>query len=139
LLGLFAGLGSGVAFAQGAHQHGHSGHDHGLEEGHTHGHDHGRAHGQTHRHQDHGHGHAKGGTAGELPQVEAEVRRVNTRANTLSVRHGDIPNLDMPPMTMTFQVNDPALLDGLEVGDPILVTVDRIDGAYTVMSVEAAP
>ena len=62
---------------------------------------------------------------------------MNTRANTLSVRHGDIPNLDMPPMTMTFQVKDPALLEGLEVGDTILVTVDRVDGAYTVMSVEA--
>ncbi len=123
LLALLAGTASSLAFAQGAHDHGHGGH--------------GDAHGHAH---DHGHGQGHGTAAmGELPRVEAEVRRVNTRANTLSVRHGDIPNLDMPPMTMTFQVNDPALLDGLEVGDPILVTVDRIDGAYTVMSVEAAP
>lgn len=135
LLILLAGLGSGVAIAQGAHQHGHSGHGPGTGEGHARMHDH--AH--THWHQDHGHAHTHGGIAGELPRVEAEVRRVNTRANTLSVRHGDIPNLDMPPMTMTFQVRDPALLEGLEVGDHILVTVDRIDGAYTVMSVEAAP
>lgn len=119
LLALLAGTASSLAFAQGAHDHGHGGH--GDAHDHAHDHDHGAA------------------AMGELPRVEAEVRRVNTRANTLSVRHGDIPNLDMPPMTMTFQVNDPALLEGLEVGDPILVTVDRIDGAYTVMSVEAAP
>ena len=155
LLGLLAGMASSVAFAQGAH-HGHAGHDHGHKhhhahahgEGHQHGkHGHGAGHGGGHHHGHSGHGDHNGGehnhesthgaaAGGDLPLVEAEVRRVNTRANTLSVRHGDIPNIDMPPMTMTFQVADPALLEGLSVGDNILVTVDRIDGAYTVMSVE---
>jgi len=75
----------------------------------------------------------------ELPQVEGEVRRVNTRANTLSLRHGDIPNLGMPPMTMVFQVGDASLLEGLQVGDRVLVTIDQIDGAYTVLSIQPAP
>jgi Cu(I)/Ag(I) efflux system periplasmic protein CusF len=71
--------------------------------------------------------------------VESEVRRINTRANTVSLRHGEIPNLDMPPMTMVFQVADPSLLEGLAVGDEVLVTFDQIDGAYTVLSVEPMP
>lgn len=118
---LLVGMGSSLAFAQGVHQHGDPGHGH----AHDHAHDRGHAHGAA--------------AGGGLPLVEAEVRRVNTRANTLSVRHGDIPNLDMPPMTMTFQVLDPALLEGLQAGDTILITVDRVDGAYTVMSVEPEP
>lgn len=73
---------------------------------------------------------------GELPKVVAEVRRVNTRASTLSLRHEEIPNLDMPPMTMVFQVSDPGLLEGVATGDRVWVTVDQIDGAYTVLSVE---
>lgn len=73
-----------------------------------------------------------------LPLVDAEVRRVDTRANKLSLRHQEIPNLDMPPMSMVFQVADPALLDGLKPGDRLRVTVDQIDGAYTVLSVERA-
>lgn len=109
LLGVMAGMSSSIAFAQGTH------------------------HGGGERDHEVAHAAAAGG---DLPLVEAEVRRVNTRANTLSVRHGDIPNLDMPPMTMTFRLADPELLEGLSVGDNILVTVDRIDGAYTVMSVE---
>jgi Cu/Ag efflux protein CusF len=121
LLALLGATGSSLAFAQGAHPHGSAGH--------------GDVHDNAH-----GEGQGQNPAAGsELPKVEAEVRRVNTRANTLSVRHGDIPNLDMPPMTMTFQVRDPALLEGLDVGDSILVTFDRVDGAYTVMSVEPAP
>lgn len=83
---------------------------------------------------------AQGSHAGsaqpDLPKVESEVRRINTRANTVSLRHGEIPNLDMPPMTMVFQVAEPSLLEGLAVGDEVLVTFGQIDGAYTVLSVE---
>jgi Cu(I)/Ag(I) efflux system periplasmic protein CusF len=73
---------------------------------------------------------------GQLPKVDAEVRRVDAGAGKVTLRHGEIPNLDMPPMTMVFQVGDPGLLEGIEVGDRLLVTVDQIDGAYTVLSVE---
>lgn len=77
-----------------------------------------------------------GSAHAELPRVEAEVRRINTRANTVSLRHGEIPNLDMPPMAMVFHVADPSLLDGLAVGDKVLATFGQIDGAYTVLSME---
>ncbi len=117
LLALLAGTASSLAFAQGTEHHGDGGHNHAHQQG-------------------HGHEVAAGD---ELPRVEAEVRRVNTRANTLSLRHGDIPNLDMPPMTMTFQVEDSAMLEGLSSGDDVLITVDQIDGAYTVLSIEPAP
>jgi len=105
--------------------------------GHEHAHDHGQAQSQTHGHS-HGDDHARNTASGELPTVEAEVRRVNTRANTVSLRHGPIPNLDMPPMTMTFKVSDPAQLEGLNTGDKVNVTIDQVDGEYTLMSMEPA-
>ena len=49
-------------------------------------------------------------TPPDLPPAEAEVRRVDTAANKISLKHGEIKNLDMPPMSMVFQVSDPALL-----------------------------
>lgn len=73
---------------------------------------------------------------GQLPKVDAEVRRVDAGAGKVTLRHAEIPNLGMPPMTMVFQVGDPGLLEGVEVGDRLLVTVDQIDGAYTVLSLE---
>lgn len=76
--------------------------------------------------------------AAELPLVDAEVRRVDTAQNKLALRHQHIPNLDMPPMSMVFQVADPALLNGLKAGDKLRVTIDEIDGAYTVLSVQPA-
>lgn len=73
-----------------------------------------------------------------LPTAEAEVRRVDTRANTVTLRHGDIKNLDMPPMTMVFQVQNPALLQQVKAGDKVRFTADKVGGNYTVISLERA-
>lgn len=78
-------------------------------------------------------------TAKVLPMATAEVRRVDAKAGKVTLKHGDIPNLDMPPMTMVFQVRDPAQLGGLKPGDQIRFSADKINGAYTVMELEAAP
>ena len=45
------------------------------------------------------------------PATEAEVRKVDKDAGKITLKHGEIRNLDMPPMSMVFQVKDKALLD----------------------------
>lgn len=69
---------------------------------------------------------------------DGEVRRVDKDANKLTIRHGPIPNLDMPPMTMVFQVKDPALLDTVTAGDKIKFSAEKIGGALTVTRIEMA-
>ena len=75
----------------------------------------------------------------DLPTADAEVRRVDTRANTVTLRHGEIKNLEMPPMTMVFQVKDPALLQQVQAGDKVRFTADKLGGNYTVLSLEPSP
>ena len=67
---------------------------------------------------------------------DGEVRRVDKEAKKLTIRHGPIQNLDMPPMTMVFQVQDPAVLDTVKPGDKIRFAADKIGGAYTVTKIE---
>jgi Cu/Ag efflux protein CusF len=38
-------------------------------------------------------------------------------AKKLTLRHGHIENFGMPPMTMVFQVKDPAMVGIVNVGD----------------------
>ncbi len=71
-----------------------------------------------------------------LPLVEGEVRKVNKEDSKISIKHGEIKNLDMPGMSMVFQVQDPALLDKVKAGDKVNFTVDKINGAFTVLSIE---
>ncbi|MES2249385.1 MAG: copper-binding protein [Pseudomonadota bacterium] len=73
-----------------------------------------------------------------LPSVDGEVRKIDTEANKITLRHGDIPNLDMTGMTMIFRVKDPALLAKVKAGDKVRFTVDKVDGALTVLSIDPA-
>ena len=68
--------------------------------------------------------------------AEGEVRRVDKDAKKLTIRHGPIANLDMPGMTMVFQVRDPAMLEQVKTGDKIRFSADKVDGAYTVTHIE---
>jgi Cu/Ag efflux protein CusF len=68
--------------------------------------------------------------------AEGEVRKVDKAAQKITLKHGPIKNLDMPGMTMVFQVQDAALLDQVKAGDQVRFTVDKINGAYVVLSIE---
>lgn len=77
--------------------------------------------------------------ASGLPMVDAEVRRVDAGAGKVTLKHGDIPNLEMPPMTMVFQVRDPALLEKAKAGDKVRFSAEQKEGAIVVTAIEPAP
>lgn len=81
---------------------------------------------------------APAASAAKSALSDAEVRKVDLDAKKITLRHGPIPNLDMPPMTMVFQVKDPALLQGLKTGDKVRFSAEKIGSAYTVTGIEAA-
>jgi Cu/Ag efflux protein CusF len=70
------------------------------------------------------------------PATEAEVRKVDKDAGKITLKHGEIKNLDMPPMSMVFQVKDKTLLDKVKAGDKVSFTADKIDGKYTVLTLD---
>jgi Cu/Ag efflux protein CusF len=51
--------------------------------------------------------------------TEGEVRKVDAANGKITLKHGEIANLDMPPMTMVFRVTDKALLDHVKAGDKV--------------------
>lgn len=70
--------------------------------------------------------------------TDGEVRKIDKGTKKITLKHGEIKNLDMPGMTMVFQVKDPAFLDKVKEGDKVRFTADKVGGAYTVTSIEAA-
>jgi len=68
--------------------------------------------------------------------AEAEVRKVDKDAAKITLRHGEIKNLDMPAMTMVFQVKDKAMLDQVKTGDKVRFAADKIAGAFTIIRLE---
>lgn len=58
---------------------------------------------------------------------EAQGKVVEIDSDMLILAHGPFKTLGMPGMTMGFPLADPALLDGLEVGDRVRVGVRETD------------
>lgn len=70
--------------------------------------------------------------------ADGEIRKVNKKARTVTIKHGPIPSIDMPPMTMVFQVKDAAMLKKLKAGDKVKFQAElRPGGKVTVTSIEA--
>lgn len=70
--------------------------------------------------------------------AEGEVRKVDKDAKKITIKHGPLQKLDMPAMTMVFQVKDPAMLEQVKAGDKIKFDAEKVGGAFTVTKIEPA-
>ena len=70
--------------------------------------------------------------------AEAEVRKVDKDAKKVTLKHGAIKNLDMPPMTMVFTAKDPAMLERVAVGDKVRFAVADEGGKMLVTDIQPA-
>lgn len=76
----------------------------------------------------------------QAPELtDGEVRKIDKDGGKLTLKHGAIKHLDMPGMTMVFQVNDKALLDKVKVGEKIRFQVASEQGRFVVTDIQAAP
>jgi len=73
-----------------------------------------------------------------VPLTDGEVRKVDRSQGKLTLRHGPLPNLDMPAMTMVFRVADPKMLEAVKEGDKVRFTAERLDGAIVVTTLQPA-
>lgn len=72
-------------------------------------------------------------------EAEGEITRLDKTQGRLTLRHGEIKSLEMPPMTMVFRVRDPKMLEPLSVGDKVRFSAEKIGGHYTVTVLVKAP
>lgn len=72
------------------------------------------------------------------PLTDAEVRKVDKEAAKITLKHDEIKNLDMPAMTMVFQVKDKGMLDKVKTGDKVRFAADKVGGAYVITRIETA-
>lgn len=71
--------------------------------------------------------------------ADGEVRKVDRDAQKITVRHGPLPDLDMPkPMTMVYRVKDPGMLEKVKAGDKIKFKAENINGTFTLTAIEPA-
>ena len=70
------------------------------------------------------------------PLSQGEVRKIDAGAQKITLRHGPIASIGMPPMTMVFEVQPASLLDGVEAGDKVRFQARQEGNRYIVTELQ---
>lgn len=82
-------------------------------------------------------GHASHGAAKAVSKMSSgTVKKLDPANDRITIAHGPLENLGMPPMTMVFKVQDKAMLSGVKPGDKIDFTAVDRDGTFIVTALE---
>ena len=67
--------------------------------------------------------------------VAGEVKKIDKPAGRITLKHAEIKLYDMPGMTGAYKVQDPSMLDSVQVGDHVQFSLDRVDSVYTITKI----
>lgn len=82
---------------------------------------------------------ASAASAVTTEMTAGEVRKIDLENKKITLRHGFIKAMNMPPMTMVFVVKEPTQLEKIKAGDKVQFLAEKIDGAFVVTAIEPAP
>lgn len=68
--------------------------------------------------------------------TDAEVRKVDAATGMLTLKHGALGNIGMPPMTMAYKAKDADMVKQVHAGDKVKVRVEDVNGTLTVVKLE---
>lgn len=71
--------------------------------------------------------------------AEGVVRKLDLDNRKITLKHGEIKNLQMPGMTMVFRLQETVNLDKLQAGDKVLFHVEKIDGTFVITDLQGSP
>jgi Cu/Ag efflux protein CusF len=71
--------------------------------------------------------------------ADGHVIKVDEAAGKITIKHGPLKQFEMEePMTMVYRAADPAMLKAVKAGDKVRFTADRVNGQFTVTTIEKA-
>jgi len=82
---------------------------------------------------------AKPAATAAAEPVDGEIRRIDKARGTVLLKHGEIKNLNMGAMTMSFKLKDPAMADQFKEGDKVKFTAEQKGEDLIVTSIRKAP
>ena len=81
---------------------------------------------------------AQSASAGEANSAltSGEIRKIDKETGKITIKHNEIKHLDMPAMTMVFQVKDKTMLDKVKVNEKIQFKANTENGKITVTEIQ---
>ncbi|MET1535859.1 copper-binding protein [Burkholderia sola] len=78
-------------------------------------------------------------SAQDSKMTDAEVKEIDAGRRRVTLKHGALDNIGMPPMTMAFRAGDAAMIPSLHVGDKVRVRVENVNGTLTIVKLVKRP
>lgn len=75
---------------------------------------------------------------GAMNMVDGEVRKVDKAGKKITLKHGEIKHLEMPGMTMAYQVKDAAILNNVKAGDKVRFMAEKSGSVVVVIAIQKA-
>ncbi len=75
-------------------------------------------------------------SAATMVMTEGVVQGVDAAKGVVTLKHGDITNMQMPAMTMAFGVADKKMLSSVKAGDKVRFHVEMLKNSPTVTHLE---
>ncbi|KUZ16677.1 RND transporter MFP subunit [Burkholderia diffusa] len=70
--------------------------------------------------------------------TDAEVKKIDPTSGKITLKHGALENVGMPPMTMAFKAKDVAMLAQVHAGDKVKVRIENVNGTLTIVKLVKA-
>lgn len=67
-----------------------------------------------------------------LSDTRGVIQAINQAEGKVKLKHGPLPKLSMPAMTMVYRVQDPKLLEEVKEGEEVGVTVEKVGETFVI-------
>lgn len=71
--------------------------------------------------------------------AEGVVKKIDTENRKITIKHGEIKNLEMPGMIMVFRLQESISVDKLQAGDKVRFHVEKMEGAFVITDLQGSP
>jgi Cu/Ag efflux protein CusF len=75
-------------------------------------------------------------TSASAALTDAQVKNVDAATGMVTLKHGALGSVGMPPMTMAFKAKDAAMARQVHEGDKVKVRVENVKGTLTIVKME---
>ena len=76
---------------------------------------------------------ASASTSSNAALTDAEVKKVDAASGMVTLKHGALENVGMPPMTMAFKAKDAVMVKQVHEGDKVKVRIENVNGTLTIV------
>jgi len=72
----------------------------------------------------------------DIALADGVIRKVDRQAGMVTIQHGELKNVGMPPMTMAYKAKDATMVNRANEGEKIKFRLENLNGIYTITKLE---